>query len=199
MTMLQIVNLALAHMGNTAITQAQLTANAIPSAIAANTFWEPCRDEALGESRYSFATATLALSAIDTTDSVWDYIYTYPAQAVGSIWAVYNDETYAEKEEQEFEVKYYTTTSVRAIYSNLQNAIAEYTYKVTDPEIWSTKFVMAFSYRLASSMSMYLTGDAANGLKLMDIYNGLIGEAKRIGNSEKVKVVIPTSKYQEAR
>lgn len=199
MTQLQVINLALAHMGNKAITQAQLTAGVVPEAVAANTFWEPCRDEVLGESRWSFATATMALSAIDTTDPLWDYIYSYPTTSVGSIWAVYDDYTVKEKEEQEFEVKYYTTTGVRAIYTNLDDAYAEYTYKVTDPAVWSDKFAMAFSYRLASSMSMYLTGDAQKGMQLMEIYNGILGEAKRIGNSEKVKVPPQTSKYQDAR
>lgn len=199
MTQLQIINLALAHLGQKSITQAELNAGSITEAKAANIYWEPCRDEVLGESRWSFATSTLTLSAIDTTDSVWEYVYTYPTLSVGSIWCVYNDETVEEREEQEFEVKYYSTGSVRAIYSNLEDAYAEFTYKVTDPEVWSNKFVMAFSHRLAASMAKYITGDANLGLEHMNIYNGLISEAKRLGHSEKIKVPNQSSKYVDSR
>lgn len=199
MTQLQIVNLALGNLGMPAITQAQLTASVHPSAVAANLYWEPCRDEVLGEHNWSFATSTLGLSAISTTDSVWEYVYSYPTLAVGSVWAVYNDGTTEDRDEQEFEVKYYATTGVRAIYSNLDSAYAEFTYKVTDPEIWSTNFSLAFSYRLASSMALPLMGDASIGLKMMDIYNGMIQEAKRIGGREKVKKPNQPSSYIDAR
>ena len=61
------------------------------------------------------------------------------------------------------------------------------------------KFSMAFSYRLSASMSVSLSGDASSGLKFMDIYNMMLGEAKRLGHSEKVKVPKQTSKYIDAR
>lgn len=200
MTQLQIVNLALAHLGQLAITQSELDNNSNPTAIAANAFWVPCRDEVLGESDWPFATVTQSLSALDNlSDSEWDFIYSYPTLTVSSIWNVFNDATIDDKAKQEFTVKFVIATGSLAIYSNLDDAIAEYTYKVTDPSIWSNKFVMAFSYRLAASMAIPVAGDAAKGLELRDIYNAILSEAKRLESSEKIKVPPQGSKYIDAR
>lgn len=200
MTQLQISNLALAHLGMNAITQAQLTASVIPAAVAINSFWEFARDEVLGEISWSFANTTLAMVAIDDiTDIEWEFCYEYPTLAVGSIWNVFDEGSVSTKEEQEFEVKYVPSELNKCVFTNLEAAYAEYTYKVTDPDIWSDKFNMAFSYRLAASMAMLLTGDADKGLKLMGIYNILLAEAKRIGNSEKVKAPPESQKYLNSR
>lgn len=196
---LQIINLALGHSGMTSITQAQLTANELPSAIAANLYWDVCQDEVLGEVPWSFATNTLALSSLNVRDIIWSYCYSYPTVSVGSMWNVFNEATTVTKEEQEFEVKYISSLAVSAIYTNLQYAYGEFSYRVTDTTIWSTKFVMAFSYKLASSMTMSISGDVTKATALSDIYNNLIGEAKRIGNSEKRKVPNVSSSYQDGR
>ena len=199
MTQLQIVNLALHHLGMNSITSAQLTADAIPSAKEANVFWEPCRDEVLGEVPWSFNTATLALSALNIDDLEWEYVYSYPTLSVGSVWAVYDESTATTKYDQNFEVKYTPSQSNKCIYTNLQYAYAEYSYKVTDPSIWSDKFNMAFSYRLAAEMAIPLIGDSNKSEQMLNIYGAIIGEAKRIGNSEKVEKPTQTSNYQNGR
>lgn len=199
MTQLQIVNLALSHLGMLAITQAQLTANVHPSAVSANNFWEPCRDEVLGEAPWSFASCTLAMSTLAVTDVEWQYVYSWPTMCVGSVWSVFDEGSYLEKSDNEFEVRYVPSQSNKCIFTNLLDAYAEFTYKVTDPEIWSDKFAMAFSYKLASSMNMSLSGDANKSLKLLDIYNVILSEAKRIGATEKVKKPFRKSGYIDAR
>lgn len=199
MTKLEIVNLSLRHQGMLPITQVQLDANVHPSAVAANAYWEPCRDEVLGESEWSFATTTLAMSTVAVSDLKWEYVYSYPTMCVGSVWSVYDEATVDSKDSQEFEVRYVPDESDKCIFTNLQYAYAEFTYKVEDPEIWSDKFAMAFSYRLAASMSPSLSGDSNKGLKLMDIYNVILSDAKRIGSSEKIKKPPEKCSYIEAR
>lgn len=197
---LQIANMALLHLGQTKITQAQLTAASIPSASAIDLFWDPCRDEVLGESDWPFATCTETLSAISTiTDAEYEYVYTYPTSAVSSVWAVFDEGSADKKEEQEFIVKYVPASSNKFIFSHLSDAIAEYTYQVTDALLWSHKFNIAFSYRLAAEVCVPITGDVQKGLQLMQVYNAMLGEAKRIGSSEKVKKPTQTSKYLESR
>lgn len=200
MTQLEIINLALSHIGQNPITQTQLDNNSHPSAIAANTYWVPCRDEVLGESNWSFANTTLALSAVSAvTDVVWDYCFTYPTLAVGSVWNVFDEGTIDTKEDQKFEVKYVPSQSNKCIFSNLEHAYAEYTYKVTDPEIWSQKFAMAFSYRLASSIAVPIGAGVEMANNMAVIYNGIIQEAKRLGASEKVKKPNQDSGYINSR
>ncbi len=200
MTQLEIINLALVNIGNVPITQAQLTANTIPSAIAANLYWEPLRDEVLGEARWSFATTTLALSALDTIDDVvWTSVYSYPTLSVGTIWNVFNVDTVTDKEDQQFEIKYIPSLGVKGIFTDLEEAYGEYTYKVTDTEIWNDKFNIAFSYRLSASMCMYLTGDSDKANNLMMLYSGIVGEAKRLGFHEKKSKPYRDSGYINAR
>ncbi len=199
---LDIINLGLFHIGNKAITQAQLDANAHPSAVAANTCFEPARDEVLGEANWSFNSVTEVLEEVeDITDPEWDYIFGYPTLSVGSVWNVFNDATTVTKDEQEFEVKYLPSLGVKAIHTNLPEAYAEYSYKAIDPSIWSDKFAMALSYKLGAMMAVALSGDSDKALKLMQIYGSVVDEAKRIGYSEKRKKPANNqhSTYQDAR
>lgn len=201
MTQLQIINLSLVNLGQNVITQAQLTADAHPSAVAANLWYEPCRDEVLGANNWSFATVTQTLSALDIDDYKWDYVYSSPAVtlAVSTIWNVFNESTADIKDAQEFERRYIPTLGVTAIFSDLEDACAEFTYKVTDTTLWTTEFIMAFSYRLASAMAKSITGAGENGIAAGQIYNSLISEAKRLSFSEKPKKDGEDCSYINAR
>lgn len=199
MTQLDIVNLSLVNLGQNVITQAQLDANVHPSAVVANLFWQPCRDEALGDSNWSFATVTQTLSALNISDSEWNFCYAYPTLTVSSMWNVFNDSTVEEKNAQEYAIKYIPTLTVSAIFSNLDVAIAEYTYKVTTTTIWSVKFCIALSYKLSAAMAMSLTGDKDKSTTAGLIYNSLIGDAKRLSFSEKPKTNQTPSAYINAR
>lgn len=199
MTQLGIINLSLVNLGQNVITQAQLTANAHPSAVAANLWWEPCRDEVLGSNNWSFATVTEALSALSIDDDKWAYCYSYPTLAVSSMWSIFNSCTAYTKDLQEFTVRCIPTLGISAIFSDLDGARAEYTYKVTDTTKWSNEFNMAFSYRLSAAMAISLTGAAEKGLQAGQTYNSLIGEAKRLSSSEKPKVPAEDCKYIKGR
>lgn len=199
---LTIVNLALARFGQRKLSQADLTAGVLPAADAANAFFDPCVTEVLGESDWPFATVTLGLSSLGQ-DAVgeWGYIYSYPTATLttSSIFNVYNQGTLEDKTEQEFEVRYVPTLGVDVIYSNLDYAIAEYTYKVTNTALWSAKFKTALSYRLAAEMCVPVSGDTKQALNLMSIYNAFLGEAKRLGHAEKRKAPEESSRYRDAR
>lgn len=199
MTQIQIVNLSLNILGQNTITSAQLTADAHPSAVAANIWWTPCRDEVLGSSNWSFATVTESLVAYDIDDSEWDFVYQYPTLTVSSIWRIWNDGSIGNSDKQEFTVKHIPTLGVSAVYTDLEDAYVEYTYQVTDTSLWSTQFVMAFAYRLAAAMAISLTGAKDKGIEAAATYNGLISEAKRLGFSEKKKRPDSQSAYIDAR
>lgn len=197
---LQIINMGLMHFAQSPITQVEFAALSNPAAIAADAFWDPCRDEVLGESNWPFANCTQTLSAIDTaTDCEWSFIYSYPTLAVSTIWNVFDEGSTTTKGEQDFEVKYIPALLGKYIFSNLEDAIAEYTCQVTDPLLWDNKFCMAMSYNLGSKMVMPVTGDVNKALSLAAIASALTGEAKRIGSSEKTKKSTPSSSYINAR
>ncbi|NCB43094.1 MAG: hypothetical protein EOM59_10805 [Clostridia bacterium] len=195
---IDICNLALGHLGMRAITTTMLTANTDPSAIACNNFYDPARDDTLSEISWSFATVREALTV--TTDTVlgWDYIYTYPKNAM-TVWCVFDESTVDEKYKQNFEVIYLPSSEKKVVCSDLSDAYSDYTYKVTDTTIYSPKFIMAMSYRLAAAMAHTLTGSVDVGLKLVELHNSVISEAKRIGNVEKIRIPKQTSSYQSSR
>jgi len=192
---IDICNMALAHLGMKAITS--ITAPN-PASIACNEFFDPSRDDVFSESRWPFASASEPLVLSTETVLGWNYAYAYPVKAA-AVWDVYNEGSVSDKEEQEFEVIFKPSSNLRIVCSDLQLAYADYTYILEDTGIYSPKFVMALSYRLAASMSHTLIGSAEVGLKLLDIYGAAISEAKRVSSREKKKKPRQTSSYQDSR
>ncbi len=199
MTQLQIINLSLNVLGQNTITQAQLDANAHPSAVAANLWWAPCRDEVQGANNWSFATVTESLTAYNKDDSQWDFVYAYPTMAVSTMWRVFNEGTASTADSQKFTVKNIPTLGVSAIFTDLQYAIAEYTYKITDTSLWTNNFNMAFVYRLAAAMAITITGSGDKGIAASQAYNNLLSEAKRLSFSEKNSKPDDSNSYIAAR
>lgn len=191
----QIINRALAHLGMNPITNIQ---SDTPSAIVANQFWEQCRDDVFSEHRWPFANVQVNLALVTDEISGWEFVYGYPAKCA-RLFNVFNEGTISEKDIQEFEVVYISSSNKRVVCTNLDEAIGEYTYKVSDTSIWDSKFITAFSYRLASEMAHSLIGDVDKGLKLMQIYNAFISDAKRLSYQEKIKKPTRVSSAYDAR
>lgn len=199
MTEVEISNLALAHLGMQEITS--LTANN-PSSEACNLYFDIARDELLEEHRWAFATATEFLT--DSTDvsstlhPQWDYWYAYPSNCA-KVWNVYNEGTIDDKEDQDFEKILDHTNSVHVIGSDLDEAIAEFTYKLEDTTLWDQKFIDAFTYRLAGKMGNLLTGDKDGAFVLLQASRQLVNIAKTADFAEKRKKPNQTSSYIECR
>ena len=191
----QIINRALAHLGMNPITNIQSNDQ---SAIVANQFWEQCRDDVLSEHRWPFANVQIALALVSDEVEGWEYVYGYPAKCA-RLFNVFNEGNVSTKDIQEFEVVYIATSNKRVVCTNIDEAIGEYTYKVSDTTVWDSKFITAFSYRLASEMAHTLIGDVDKGLKLMQVYNAFLSDAKRLSYQEKIKKPTRTSSAYDAR
>lgn len=191
----QIVNRALAHLGMNPITNIQSNDQ---SAIVANQFWEQCRDDVLSEHRWPFANVQIALALVSDEVEGWEYVYGYPTKCA-RLFNVFNEGNVSTKDIQEFEVVYIATSNKRVVCTNIDEAIGEYTYKVSDTTVWDSKFITAFSYRLASEMAHTLIGDVDKGLKLMQVYNAFLSDAKRLSYQEKIKKPTRVSSAYDAR
>lgn len=196
---LTICNMALGHLGEQALTQAQLTANTVPSAKACNTFFTPTILDLFREHKWPFADAQLSLNASSVDVTPWAAVYDYPTQNCAAVWSVYDESTADKKDEQDFEIKYDPTTGAKVICSNLEEALADYTHIVTDTSLWDSKFVFAASYRLASVMASTLGVDANKALGFFQLSSAMIGSAKRIGSVEQKKIPEFSSSTQNAR
>jgi len=194
---IDIYNLALTHLGMKEVTS--VDANN-PSADALNTLYNPCLEDLFSEYRWPFATVKEKL--VSVTDTVleleWENSYLRPTEAM-TVWVVYNEGTMTAKEEQQFETIYQPTYSRRIIGTNLDDAYCEYTYKIIDTALYSPKFVMALSYKLAASAAHTLLRTIKSGTDIMTIARAFIEEAKAISFSEKINKREITSSYRNSR
>lgn len=204
-TELQIANMALRHIGMNKITSLSGTD---PSSVICNDFFDQARDDLFREFPWPFATMQEELtlcSASVTTPIGWDYAYVYPTDAitlpsyVATVWTVFDEGTTDKKEEQKFEVMFDKATGTRIICSNLTDAYCEATYILEDSELWDAKFDLMLSFKLASLICPGLTGDVEKAMNLMNIYNGLLQETKRLAAHEKVKFPDRNSSTVDAR
>jgi hypothetical protein len=197
-----VCNEALAHLGMGPISDIEVDyAAGHPSAIACTRFFNTSRTDVLREHKWAFATVQETL--VEDTDEDhaivgWDFIYTYPASAT-AVWNVYNEGCVDTKDSQEFEVIYSPALGSKIICTDIEDAVCDETYAIDDPADWDSKFKEAFGYKLAAKMAHTLIGDPAIGNKLMEIYAGLISDAKRIGSKEKTKKPTRESGYAKAR
>ncbi len=194
---IDICNMSLAHLGMRGITSLTASTNN-PSVIACNKFYDPSRDDVFSNYRWPFATVRGLLAESSSSVLGWDYVYAYPARAA-TVWAVFDEATVDNKEEQEFETIFIPSINAKVLCSNKATAYAEYTYIVEDTTIFSPNFILAFSYKLGAAMAITLTVNQELGLALATMYAGMISEAKRIGWSERIKIPSQTSSYKTAR
>ena len=194
---LQIVNMALAHIGLKPLADLDGTD---PITTAVNTYYDYSLEDVFSEHRWPFANVKTALSEITVEDDdiEWDFMYTYPSSAA-RVFLVYSEGSVTTKEYEEFEVIYLTGSTRKVILTNTEDAYAEYTYIMTDTTKWEPKFTLAFSYRLAALIAFSVTGDVDNSVKMNDIYASFIGEAKRLSFQEKIKAPYPKTDTIDAR
>ena len=192
---IDIINLALNHLGVNGITS--LTEQT-PAATAANNFYIPSRDDVFREYRWPFATVRETLTLTTAEILGWNYVYQYPVKA-STVWSVFDEGTVDTKDQQEFEVLYIPDTNKKVICSNLQNAYAEMTYRVEDTTLYDSKFIFALSYKLAGAMSHILIGSPEIGIKMSDLYNMIIAQAKTTSYAERLKKPRQVSSYQNSR
>ena len=179
-----ILNMALHHLGIEPILSID---DLNPAAKVLKDFWVPARDDTYSEHRWPFADVQLALELVSGVTVIgWDYVYGYPVN-VARVWNVYSEGQVAYKEEREFEKKYSPAYERSIICSNDDYAYADVTYIIENVDLWDPKFCMAHSLKMASLACPDLVGDGDKALQLMQLYTGVINEAKRIGSVEQKK------------
>lgn len=178
-----ILNMGLHHLGMEPIVD---ISDLNPSAKALNDFWVPARDDTFGEHKWGFADAQVSLQLVSATVIGWDYVYGYPNN-FARVWNVYGEGAVAHKEECEFEKRYLITEDRSVLCSNEPLAMADGTYIVQNVSVWDPKFCMAMSLKMASLVCVDLLGDMDKSLLLLQLFNGVVAEAKRIGDSEQKK------------
>ena len=181
LTNINICNIALSKAGITKTITA-LTGTDILS-VQCNNFYENIRDEVLEMHPWPFAKRIEQLCYVAGTEYAgWDYTYEYPDDAV-KIRRIFTDTSTLE-EINEFDVVINYDLDEKYIVAKVgDEAYAEYTAQVTDPDLWSKTFINAMTTRLASELIIPLTTNPEKKQELLKEYQ-LFLDMARLSSAE---------------
>lgn len=153
-----ICNMALSHVGNSIELQ-DVDTESSAEAQACRRFYDQARDELFRAFRWPFATqiVALALVAEDPTDE-WAYSYQYPSDCVTLIRILSGQRTDSRDTRVSYRIVRDATDGRRLIYTDMEDATAEYTVVVEDPNEWPADVAAAVAYRLAAMIGPRVAG-----------------------------------------
>ncbi len=199
MTSTEIANLSLTHLG-IGKEIANLDTERSAEAITMRRIFEMCRDATLRDFPWPFATEirTLALVEEDPTD-MWKYSYRYPTDCL--MFRKIESDVAIDTADTRIVYKIGRDASGRLIYTNREDAVAEYTIKITDHQQFTPDFVWAFSLRLASYAAPKITGGDPfkMGGKAFAMYQFEIGKAESAARNEEQVAEIADSEFIRIR
>ena len=158
-SVVDICNLALSHLGDTATVASIDPPEGSSQAEHCARFYPAARDALLEIFNWNFATrrATLALLTADSWD--WAYAYAKPADALKML-AVLPAGASSDAEGAEYDIET-DTDGATVILTDSEDASLRYIAYVTDTTKFPPLFVMALSWQLASMLAgPILKGDA---------------------------------------
>lgn len=193
-----IYNLAISHLGTGKTVQDYTEPSA--EAVICTRFYDITLEEVLRDFHWPFARRVAALSLIeeDPTDE-WGYSYGYPSDCAKFrriLSGVRND---TRQSKVPFVITHGSTQ--RAIFCDVEDAVGEWTKKVTDVGRFPADFMMALSLRLAYYVSPALTkGDPFKlGEKALLKYNMEIQAAQANSLGEEQDEEEPDSLFVRER
>lgn len=191
-----IANMALGHIGVSSEIQ-NLESESSAEARACRRFYEPTRDEVLRDFAWPFATviASLTLHEEDPTTE-WQYSYAMPAD----VWAVrrLHNGTYSRAELTTNRVKY--VRRGQYLYTDQQDAVVEYTQKITDTEQFPPDFVAMLAYLLASRIAPSFGAEAVKlGDRALKLYEWSRAKAQMNALNEESRDFDGPSEYELSR
>lgn len=151
-TEVDICNLALAHLGDSATVASIDPPEGSPQAEHCARFYPIARDTLLDRHPWGFCTtrATLALlSAVPVGG--WLFAYAPPANAL-AILGLFDADATDDSAPRDFE-RETLTDGTEVIYSNTESAVCRYTLHVTNPARFPPLFVGAMTWLLASHLA----------------------------------------------
>lgn len=199
-----IVNIALSRLGITA-TVTTLSTDTIEQAVQANLIYATTRDALLAEYPWRFARKSAALTEKTTETHIeWEYVYDYPTTCL-RVLRLYAegqefDDTHEDYEVYSSSVTVEETTSdVKRIGTNVEDAYIDYTAQVTDPDLFSLGFVDCLAWRLAAELAVPLARDFDKRNELYRVYTQTLDAARASDMSEAHRPMRRGSRYMEAR
>lgn len=199
---IDVCNLALAHLGLPAISNQEFLTPSTKQAIIIKRYYRPTRDALLREHPWRNATLNVALTiAAGVTIDGWDYVYEYPSAVASGgeagaqfIRKIFTDTTAKNPDPIEYKLFHnlvIATGGQTVIAANSEDAYAEITIMGVDkisevtptfPGQWvntyDALFDMAWSYLIAASAAIILTGDKSKAEDMVRWHTVYLDKAK---------------------
>lgn len=183
-----IANMALANVGARNSIES-LTEESV-EAKAVNLWYDFSRVLILEGYDWNFARKRLTLAEHTEAppDNIWSYRYTYPADCVNMRKLQQPDfttnplfaNTYLTLSEPDaipFDIEMNSTGNTKTILTDLEDAIAVYTFDQQDVNLFSLHFVQTLAYALGYNIAYQLTGKRSVQETMFNAYNIMLGNA----------------------
>ena len=176
-----IVNLALAHLGDTATVSSINPPEGSAQAEHAQRFYPVARDALLQLHNWNFAMRRAALPMVTSEWPEWQYAYSLPADMMTAVSLLAHDasEDYTHGGEIPFTIEL-NSSHQKVLLTNEMNAVLRYTAYVTDTTTFNPLFITALSWNLAGFLAgPLLKGDvgAAEAKRCQTMVEYFIGKA----------------------
>lgn len=195
----EICNLALSHLG-VGKEIANIDTEQSEEASACRRFYESARDATLRDFNWPFATRYEELGLIEEDpNDEWDYSYRYPTNClrIRKILSGIRNDT------RQSRVPYQIAQddAGRILFTDQEDACIVYTRKETDPDKYTSDFVLAFSFRLANYIAPRLTAGDPFGLgkRALEMYSYEISVAAANAMNEQQDEELVDSELIRAR
>jgi hypothetical protein len=150
----QICNVALGRIGQSIFIDA-LTERSQAASVC-NLFFEPCRDRALADGLWDFATTRVVLADLGANPVNWSYRYALPSDFLAAQYLVIPG-IRTPRADQRIPYRLATEGEQRVLYTDLPQAELVYTRRVTNPSLFSPQFNSALSWLIASEIALPLS------------------------------------------
>ncbi len=191
-----ICNIALGHLGiNRLITDLEAERTSKAQAQACITHYDLALEVTLKANRWPFAQRIATLATISGfTSDVWTYAYRAPSDY---LTAHTINRTEANPLGERFEIG--GDASGGIIYTNAEDAVLDYTARVTQPGLYPADFVEALAYQLAIRVAQPLAAEESLRQVARDGYRRAISEAMTTAANEGAGVEPPEDEFITAR
>lgn len=194
-----ICNMALAHLAQTDEID-NFETDTTEAAILCRRFFATARDKTLRDYTWNFATQYLTAGLVESDPTTeWLYSYRYPSDCL-MLRRILSG-TRPDDGDSDIPYEVARDESGRVIYTDMEDAVIEYTIRETNPSFYTPDFTLALSALLAFYIAPKLTRGDKNklGARAFDLYRLEIKRAWTNNLNEPVKHPEPDTKSIRAR
>jgi len=197
----EICNLAIGHL---AISRqiSNIDTEKSEEARACRQFYPTVVAATLRDAPWKFTTLFYDLELVEENPTEkWAFAYRYPSSCARfrRIESDVRNETL--KDRVPFKIVRDSSGAGKLIYTDRENAVAEISSEITNPELFDPDFVLAVSFRLAALIAPRVTGGDPNklGERAMKYYIYEISKAEATDGNEQQDEDAPDSEFINAR